>query len=395
MSLKQEAQELQGYLTALRREFHRHPEVSRKELWTAERIEKELDSIGITEHRRVDGSGVYAVLRGELGGERVMALRADIDALPIEERHPDLEYCSREAGVMHACGHDGHITCLLGAAKLLYAHKGEFGGEVRFFFQHAEEVGYGADRFMETDLWHGAGRVFGLHVAPDLPTGQVGIKAGANNASVDHFTITIKGTAAHVSLPHKGADAVYMASQIVVALQSLVTRLTSPVEPLLIGVGKITAGDAYNIVADHAVLEGTVRAVSVETRQATQERMDTLCRQTAALYGGSATVEWEDFTCPLVNPADICREAGALVTEVFGGEALVTDRPLSLGGDDFARFQKKIPGVYAYLGCGNPDKPDSLRPLHNEKFDLDEAALPIGATLHAEYAMRYLSGALG
>lgn len=395
MNLYQEAQALQGYLSGLRREFHRHPEVSRKEFWTAERIEKELDALGITEHQRVDGSGVYAALRGEKPGERVMALRADTDALPIQELHPQLDYCSQEPGAMHACGHDGHITCLLGGAKLLAAHRADFGGEVRFFFQHAEETGYGAARFMEQGLWKGSGRVFGLHMAPDLPAGKVGVKPGSNNASVDHFTITVKGKAAHVSTPHLGADAVYMAGQIVVSLQSIVTRLSSPVEPLLIGVGKVTAGDAYNIVADHAVLEGTVRAVTAPARQEAQKKLNALCESVAAYYGGTATVEWEDFAPPLVNPADICKEAGGIVTGLFGAEALITDRTLSLGGDDFARFQEEIPGVYAYLGSSNPDKPDTCRPLHNEKFDLDETVLPMGAALHAEYALAYLNSRIG
>lgn len=395
MDIYQEALALSPYLTELRREFHRHPEVSRQEFWTAERIETELDAIGITEHRRVDGSGVFAVLRGEGKGDRVMALRADIDALPIQELHPDLSYCSQQFGSMHACGHDGHITCLLGGAKLLYAHRADFGGEVRFFFQHAEETGYGAYRFMELGVWKGAGRVFGLHMAPDLPAGTVGIKPGSNNASVDHFTVTVKGKAAHVSTPHLGVDAVYIASQIVVGLQAIVTRLSSPVEPLLIGVGKVTAGDAYNIVADHAVLEGTVRAVTPQARKETRERLNALCESVAGLYGGDTKVEWEDFAPPLVNSQDICKEANGIVAGLLGAQALVTDRALSLAGDDFARFQEEIPGVYAYLGSASKEKPDTCRPLHNEKFDLDEAVLPIGAALHAEYTLEYLTGKIG
>ena len=249
MDLYKEAQELQSYLSSLRRELHRHPEVSRKEFWTAERIEQELDAIGITDHKRVDGSGVYAVFHGDKPGERVMTLRADIDALPIQEENQDLSYCSKEPGVMHACGHDCHAAGLLGGAKLLYAHKAEFGGEVRLFFQHAEEIGYGGRVFVKEGLLEGSGRVFGVHVASDLPAGTVGVKRGPNNASVDHFTVRIQGRAAHVSTPHMGVDALYIASQIVVSLQALVTRRTSPIDPLLIGVGKLQAGTAYNIVA--------------------------------------------------------------------------------------------------------------------------------------------------
>ena len=395
MDFCKEAEALAPYLSSLRREFHMHPEVSRKEFWTAERIEKELDEIGITDHRRIDGSGVYAVFHGEKPGERVMTLRADIDALPIQEENGELGYCSREEGVMHACGHDCHTAGLLGGARLLYAHRAEFGGEVRLFFQHAEEIGYGGRVFVKEGLLEGSGRVFGIHVASELKLGTVSATPGPNNASVDHFTIKVQGKAAHVSTPHLGVDALYIASQIVVSLQALVTRRTSPIDPLLIGVGKLQAGTAYNIVAESATLEGTVRAFSPETRKSTQERINAVCAETAKLYGGTVAVEWEDFATPLINPPEGAKEVGQVITDLFGPQALITDRPLSLGGDDFAEFLLTVPGCYAFLGTGNPDKPDTCRALHNDRVDIDEAALPMAAALHAEYAFRYLTGVFG
>ena len=392
MDFKKEAEALAPYLSALRREFHMHPEVSRKEFWTAERIEKELDAIGITDHKRVDGSGVYAVFHGEKPGDRVMTLRADIDALPIQEVNTALPYCSKEPGVMHACGHDGHATGLLGGARLLYGHKAEFGGEVRLFFQHAEEIGYGGRVFVKEGLLEGSGRVFGIHMAPDLKVGTVGVKTGPNNASVDYFKITIQGKAAHVSTPHLGTDALYIASQVVVGLQALVTRRTSPIDPLIIGVGKLAAGTAYNIVAESAVLEGTVRAMTPETRRKAQDWINALCAQTAQVYGGTAAVEWVDFATPLVNPEEGCREAGQVVSDLFGPQALVTDRALSLGGDDFAEFLLTVPGCYAYVGSSNDSRPETQRPLHNDGMDLDEYALVVAAALHGEYSWRYLTG---
>lgn len=394
MDFRKEAEALAPYLSSLRREFHMHPELSRQEFWTAERIEKELDAIGITNHKRVDGSGVYAVFHGDKPGNRVMTLRADIDALPMQEENRELSYCSRMDGVMHACGHDCHATGLLGGAKLLFAHKSEFGGEVRLFFQHAEEVGYGGRVFVKEGLLEGSGRVFGVHMASDLRVGTVGVKQGPNNASVDHFKITVKGKAAHVSTPHLGVDALYIASQIVIGLQALVTRRTSPVDPLVIGVGKLTAGDAYNIVAENAVLEGTVRAMTAETRKNVQDWMNDLCAQTAALYGGTARVEWTDYATPLINPALGCQEAGAVVTDLFGAQALITDRPISLGGDDFAEFLLTVPGCYAYVGTRSAD-PHTQYPLHNGHVDMDERALPVAAALHAEYTWRYLTGEIG
>lgn len=392
MDFRKEAEALRPYLSSLRREFHMHPELSRQEFWTAERIERELDAIGITDHRRVDGSGVYAVFHGDKPGDRVMTLRADIDALPIQEENRDLPYCSQVDGVMHACGHDCHATGLLGGAKLLFAHKSELGGEVRLFFQHAEEVGYGGRVFVKEGLLAGSGRVFGVHMASDLKVGTVGVKTGPNNASVDHFAIHVKGKAAHVSTPHMGVDALYIASQIVVGLQALVTRRTSPVDPLVIGVGKLTAGTAYNIVAEEALLEGTVRAMTPETRQNAQDWLTALCAQTAQLYGGEATVEWTDFATPLVNPALGCQEAGQVVTDLFGPAALITDRAISLGGDDFAEFLLTIPGCYAYVGSRSDDDPHTQYPLHNGHVDMDEGALVVAAALHAEYTRRYLTG---
>lgn len=395
MSVYDEAKALGPYLSSLRREFHVHPCVSREEFWTAERIEKELDAIGITDHTRVDGSGVYAVFHGQGRGERVITLRADIDALPIQEVNTDLPYCSKEPGKMHACGHDAHATALLGAAKLLFTHRSEFGGEVRLFFQHAEEIGYGAKQFVKAGLLGPSGRVFGVHMAPDLRCGTVGVKPGPNNASVDHFTIKVQGKAAHVSTPEQGVDALYIASQIVVAAQALVTRCTSPADPLIIGIGKLHAGTSYNIVAESAVLEGTTRAFSAETRAKANGGLDKLCKDIATLYGGSAEVEWEDFASPLVNPADICQEVAGVVTKLFGSDALITDRPLSCGGDDFADYQAVVPGVYAFVGTSDPARPDTCLPLHNDRFDLDERALPIAAALHTEYALGYLTGTIG
>ncbi|MGI5972422.1 MAG: M20 metallopeptidase family protein [Oscillospiraceae bacterium] len=394
MGFWEEAQAMAPQLTGLREEFHRHPEVSRQEFWTAERIERELDDIGITDHRRVEETGVYAVFHGEKPGERIITLRADIDALAIQDEKTDVPYCSQIPGRMHACGHDAHAAGLLGGARLLYAHRAEFGGEVRLFFQQAEEIGYGGRVFVREGLLEGSGRVFGVHMASDLRVGTVGVKPGPNNASVDHFTIRVKGKAAHVSTPHRGVDALYIASQIVVTLQALVTRRTSPVDPLLIGVGMLRSGTAYNIVAESAELEGTIRAFSPETRAQAKAELDALCRETAKLYGGEADVEWEDFAAPLLNDPGVCREVGQAVADLFGEQALITDRALSLGGDDFAEFLLTVPGCYAFVGSGNPDKPDTVLPHHNNRFDIDEGALPITAALHAEYAFRWLTGAI-
>lgn len=269
-ALREECQQLRDELIALRREFHRAPELGLHEYHTAARIERELDRCGIP-HERVGETAVAGHLTGNGNGSGLVVLRADIDALPIQETN-DVPYRSQTPGMMHACGHDAHTTCLLGAAKVLSAHRADFGGEVRFLFQPAEEIGQGARPLIAAGMLDDAQRVFGLHTASDLPAGTVGVKPWANNAGVDHFIIRIHGKSAHVSTPQLGVDALYIASELVVALQSIVTRMTSPVEPVLIGVGKLNAGTAYNAVAETAVLEGTTRMFSPESARTFAKR---------------------------------------------------------------------------------------------------------------------------
>ena len=380
----------QDHLVELRREFHRHPELSLREFRTAGRIEEELDRLGIS-HVRVGETGVLGTVRGTGQGTGAVVLRADIDALPIQETG-GAAYRSETDGVMHACGHDAHIACLLGAAGLLAAQRDRFGGEVRLVFQPAEEIGKGAKPFVEAGVLEGASRVFGLHVASDVPAGCVGLKPGLNNAAVDHFRITVQGKSAHVSTPQLGVDALYIASQIVVALQGLVTRRTAAVEPVILGVGTMRAGTTYNALAASAELEGTTRTISQESRMRVREMVDRTVRNIAEIYGGTAEVVWTDFAAALINDEEACREAAAVAEEIFGADHVLTDRPLSLSGDNFAEYQLHVPGAYAYLGTGNPALPDTVSPGHSSNFDVDEDALLPGARLCAAYAISVLTG---
>ena len=387
--IKRQIEGEKEYLIALRREFHQHPELSLQEFWTASRIEEELDRFGI-EHTRVGETGVLGTLRGEGRGDGVVVLRADIDALPIQETNPEA-YASQIDGVMHACGHAAHAACLLGAAKVLAKNKDAFGGEVRFVFQPAEEIGQGAKPFIEAGVLDGAKRVFGIHTASDIPSGSVGVKPGLNNASVDHFRIVIHGKSSHVSTPQLGIDALYIACQTVVALQALVTRRTSPVEPLIIGVGKLNAGTTYNALAETAVLEGTTRAASHETRAWVQNAVTRVVQNTASDYGGTADIVWADFAAPLLNDPEVCVEVSDVADGLWGEGCAVAARPLSLAGDNFAEFLRHLPGAYAYLGTGNPDLPGTVNPAHNGNFDIDENALVLGASLYAGVVLKYLA----
>ncbi len=383
------AQALLPHVTALRRALHQRPEVGGSEHATVALIEKELDALGIP-HSRCGDTGVLGVLCGTAASTGpTVALRADIDALPIAEAN-DAPYRSQNPGVMHACGHDAHTACLLGAARLLAENRDGFAGQVRLIFQPAEEVGSGTAPFLAAGAMDGVQRVFGLHVAPDLASGTVGLKPGLNNASVDHFTVRIKGCSTHVSTPQLGTDALYIACQTVVALQALVSRCTDPVQPVILGIGRMAAGTVYNAVAATAELEGTTRAVTHEMRAFLKERIDAVVQATAAMYGGSATVEWEDFAPPLLNDSAVTDEVTALVAALWGPGRVVCDRALSLGGDNFADFQLAAPGVYAYLGTADPARPGTCNAVHNSRFDLDENALAFGAGLYAAAALYWL-----
>lgn len=376
-------------LSALRRDFHRHPELALQENRTAQVIEAELDRMGIP-HSRVGQTGVLGIVKGSLEGTGVIALRADIDALPIREEN-DVEYRSQTDGVMHACGHDAHTASLLGAANALIQNRDSFGGEVRLFFQPAEETGGGALDFIETGALNGVERVFGLHCAPDLPLGTIGVTPGLNNAAVDRFFIRVHGKAAHVSTPQLGADALYAASQIAVAIQGLVARRTSPTEPVILGVGRLQAGTTYNIVAGYAELEGTTRTLSQERRMWAREQIKQAAQTIAAVSGASAEVEWIGVCSALINDAQASREVQQAVRSLNEDIQLVTDRAVSLGGDNFAEYQMLVPGCYAFIGTANPEKPGTCNVLHNEKFDLDEDALVLSAALYAQYALWWLT----
>ena len=388
-NLVKEVEAVKSYLIETRREFHQNPELSLKEFRTASRIEEELTKFGI-KHSRVGETGVLGILKGDKPSDKVLLLRADIDALPINEVGA-VEYISKNPGVMHACGHDAHTTCLLAAAKILSEKKSEIAGEVRFVFQPAEEIGKGTQPFIEANVLEGVDRAFGLHCAPDLPLGTVGLTPKLNNAAVDHFTISVKGVSSHVSLPHKGVDALYVASEIVVAVQALRTRLNSPLEPMIIGIGKFNAGTTYNALAANAVLEGTTRTISKESRAKIKTEINRCVKNIAEIYGSTATVEWEGFTGPVINDPEVCEEVAALVDEAFGKGHVVKDREISLGGDNFADFIEEKKGAYAYLGTSSDTKPCTKLPLHSDSFDLDEEAMLKGTWLHVAYALWFLA----
>ena len=386
-----QAQELKEELVATRRHLHQHPELSDMEFETALFIERKLDEYNIP-HRRVGDTGIVGIIHGVKGDGDTIALRADIDALPITEKS-SASYVSEHEGIMHACGHDAHTACLLAAARILQNSRDLFRGEVRLFFQPAEETGGAPKRFVENGAIEGVSSIFGLHCAPDLPVGIIGLKPGLNNAAVDRFRIEILGKSSHASTPHLGVDALYIASQTTVALQAIVTRLSSPIEPLLIGVGKMSSGTIYNAVAADAFLEGTTRTINQKARLFIRQEIEKIAGECAASFGGTAKVAFTEVTSALINDPAITAMATRTAVSLFGKDRVISNRALSLNGDDYAEFMAPtgLKGCYAYLGTGNPGLPTTQHSVHSCDFDIDEEALIFGTALYAGYALDALN----
>lgn len=391
MALKEYVLEQKEYLANMRQYFHAHPEVSLQEYHTCEKIEEELNLAGIP-HRRVGETGVYAWIDGkketadQKKASRIAALRADIDALAMEDLKT-VSYRSSNPGVCHACGHDAHAATLLTAARILKSKEQEFSGQIRLFFQQAEEIGAGARLFVQDGLLEGVSRVFGAHVSSRLESGKIALTAGPQNASCDYFKIKVTGRGAHVSTPHLGVDAAYVASQIVVNLQSIAARSTNPLDTIVVGVGVMRAGTQYNIVAEHAELEGTTRTFLPEVREFTNRRVREIAEQTAHMYGAEAEVEFKDFAAPLINDPQAVKEVTAVTEQLIDREQIVGDFEKALGADDFADYLAVTKGMYAFVGTHSEKKPGSGVAHHHGLFDVDEEALLLSCNVYVDYAL--------
>jgi len=379
-----------NYLISTRRHLHQNPELSSKEFKTAKFIEEQLKSFGIRS-RRVGETGVLGTIIGNQGEGKTILLRADIDALPIKEE-TDITYRSQNDGVMHSCGHDAHTAALLGAAKVLQGLRDNFAGKILLVFQQAEEFGHGSKFFLAESVTKGVDRAFGVHIMPNFPVGTVALARGADSASCDYFKITVQGKGAHISKPHLGIDTLQISSLIVLELGSLVRRLVDPFETALIGIGKLSAGTTYNIIAETSILEGTIRTFSHETQALLQKEIETVANRIAENYGGSASVEFETFASPLINDDTAYDEIYSIATKIVGEENIITDTMLirGLGADDFSEFIRDVKGVYARVGTGNKNVPVTNNPLHSSKLDIDENSLLTSARLHIEYALSIL-----
>lgn len=364
---------LAGEVAEWRRELHRHPGTGFDVGPTAAFVAEKLRGFGLDEV--VEGlgrTGVVGVLRGRHPGSRRIALRADMDALPIDEQ-TNLVHASKTPGTMHACGHDGHTAMLLGAAKQLSAAR-DFSGTVLFVFQPAEEISEGAEAMIADGLFERfpVDEIYGLHSLPGLAVGHFATRPGPILASVDRFEIRIEVRGAHAAMPHQGVDAVYVASQIVVALQSIVSRNLDPLEPAVVSVAAIRAGDAFNVLPDSAVLKGTARALSATARDTIEGRLRAIAEGVARLNGAEARVTYDRISSPTVNHPEQAGFAAKIAGDVAGqGNSEAAMPPLMIG-EDFASFLERRPGAFAFIGNG-----DSAG-LHHPAYDFDDRAIPSG-----------------
>lgn len=389
MAIKDYVKKEKDYLITLRRWFHEHPEPSLKEYETCKKIAEELESYGIP-YRYISDTAIYATIKGKKGDGKIIGLRSDIDALQMEDLK-DVPYASKNKGCCHACGHDAHAATLLVAAKILKEKEQDFCGEIRLYFQPGEEIGAGARLFVKGGYVDHVERIFSAHVSSSLDSGKISLTPGPRNASCDYFKIEVKGRGAHVSTPQLGVDALYIASQIVINLQSIVSRNTSPNDAVIVGIGVLQAGTQYNIIAENASLEGTTRSFTPEIRQYTNQRVIDIAEQTAAIYGATVKVTFKDFAAPLINDKEASKEAYEIAKDIIGEENIITNQQKMLGADDFADFLQVTKGVYAYIGTRNENSSNTGVAHHHGLFDIDESALLASCNLYVDYALSILN----
>jgi len=388
--LLEAARELKPQLVAWRRQFHQCPELSFEEKETAARVAGILKEMGLEVKTGIGGTGVVGILARHKGGPAV-ALRADMDALPVLE-DTGVEYVSRRPGLMHACGHDVHMAAVLGAAAILKLHQELLPGSVVLIFQPGEEMPPGGARLMLA-----AGvleeppvrAVFGLHVTSFLPVGTIGVRQGAVMASVDNFTIKIRGCSCHGAAPHQGTDAIVTAAQVIIALQTVVARRLNPVQPAVLTVGTINGGQKENIIAGEVTMTGTTRALDPATRKQLETGMRQVLAGVATASGTSIDLEYLPGYPPTINDGKLLNLFCRAAAKVLGTEKIIELQEPSMGGEDFARYGEKVPAVYFNLGAAMPQ--EEPHPWHHPRFNINEDCLPVGAAVLAAATLKVMT----
>jgi len=383
-------EDIAAKLVSIRRHIHSHPELGGAEFATTAFIGKLLEKAGIRT-RKLTKTGVVGELRGEKNiskKTKTIALRADIDALPVIEK-TGKSYASRNPGVMHACGHDANATIVLGAALTLAEKKNEFGGTVKFIFQPSEETSDGAISLIDAGVLRNpyVDAIVGVHVNPWLKPGVLGFKKGPMMAAVDRFEIEVIGDGGHGAYPHLGKDAVVIAAYLVTALQSIISREINPVKPAVLTIGTIEGGERFNIMSGRVKMVGTVRTLEQKLRRDIKSSMEKKIRAITGAFGATYSFKYESLGNPLVNSAGLLELLKGTAVGLFGPSKVKMLAEPSMGGEDFSEYLKLVRGCFVYIGTGLK----TPYPWHHEKFDVDERALCSGARFLCEAAIRYLN----
>lgn len=390
-----QAATLRPRLVETRRDIHRNPELGFRETRTAKLIADRLRALGFDEVREQVGvTGVVGVLKGGKPG-KVVAVRADMDALPIPELI-DVPYKSTVPNVKHACGHDGHMAVALGVAEVFSSMRAEIPGTVVFLFQPAEEGdpdggASGAERMLAAGVFGGPtpSAIFGLHVMPTLQVGTLGVNVGAAMASSNRFTVTVTGKKTHAAYPHTGVDPIPIAAQVINALQTIPSRMNNAADPIVISVGTINGGNRFNIIADSVTLTGTVRTLSKDGPARIKGLMDRAIKGVTEASGATYTFDFPPGNPVTFNEETLAAASLPVLADAVGGRERVLAPPPQMGAEDFALYQLKIPGLFFFLGVGNTAK-NITAMIHTEYFDIDEDALPIGVRALAGVTLDYL-----
>ena len=389
MDIRALAEKYEGYIIEQRRWFHAHPELSWEEFGTTDHIQEELEKMGLEVHRFEGRPGCTAMIYGgkAVPGAKTVALRADIDALPVEEK-TGLPFASENPGVMHACGHDNHMAMLLGAAKILCEVKDELEGNVKLLFQAAEETCFGAEYYVQQGVLDGVDAIYGQHIWAGLEAPYLNVQPGVRMASCDNFTITVEGSSTHGSTPHLGTDAIVAAASIIMNIRTIVSRNNDPLNALVVSIGEIHGGQRFNILANKVVMEGTCRTHSREMRGKIEPLLRRICEDTAAAFGAKAELKYDAFPSPVINDHDDLNQIAHDAAVKLYGEEGIKEMPRVMGSEDFAYFMDVVPGIFGFLGSRDAEHQASN---HNDCYDVPEDVLKRGAAMHAQFAADYLS----
>ena len=381
------ARQLEGEITEIRRDLHRHPEIAWEEVRTGTRAADFCEKLGLEVKRNAAKTGVVAVLNGARGGP-AMALRADMDALPIQEEN-EVPYRSTLDGRGHLCGHDAHTAMLLGAVKILSSMKEKIPFPVRFLFQPAEEVPCGgAQALLAEGHLDGVEEIFGLHVNPQLPTGVLGVRSGPTMASMDRFEILVEGRGGHGAMPHLAQDPVVTSAEIVLALQTVVARRIDPLEPAVVSVCQINAGSAFNVIPSRCHLVGTARSLAAGTREQLAAAVIAIVEGVARAHGLTAKTKYQFGTPILVNRKESIDRMARAFRALGGRESEI--KP-TMGGEDFACYLERVPGCFGFLGAGD-GTPATAQSFHHPRYNIDEKALAWGSALFVQLVLDRAAG---